>query len=353
MRLLLAGAASSTSAESLLRLPPVHDPVDDLRRQQRQPENAVEVGPVDALGRGELGDAGALPCPNIQCQRCAGERLDERAVDPRPRRWVAPPGMITSAVRRASGNLSRPIVARQVVEDHDVARPQLGDEDLLDIDVEGGAIDRPSSTKGATTPESRRPATIVLVFQCPCGMAARRRAPRGAQPERRAMLVEAQVSSMKTSRSGLRSGCAETRRRAASGRPGGPARPHARSCLARDRMPPEEPPERAVTRRDAVLGQGRSQLFDRCLASPPRSRGSAWHAPRSGPSGGRRRAASDRHAMLKLHRAPADRARRADAEPGRRLAAGQSSGNRCKNPGAKFQRERSRHLCRPLLRQAV
>ena len=49
-------------------------------------------------------------------------------------------------------------------------------------------------------------ATNVDVFQCPCGTAATRRCPRGARPYRRVMLVVAQVSSMKTNRSGSRSG---------------------------------------------------------------------------------------------------------------------------------------------------
>lgn len=48
--------------------------------------------------------------------------------------------------------------------------------------------------------------TKVVVFQWPCGTAIRSRSPRGQRPWRRAMLVEAQVSSMKTRCSGSRSG---------------------------------------------------------------------------------------------------------------------------------------------------
>jgi len=54
-------------------------------------------------------------------------------------------------------------------------------------------------------PDGRRPATKVVVFQWPCGMEARSRSPRGARPRVRAILVDAHVSSMKTSLSGSRS----------------------------------------------------------------------------------------------------------------------------------------------------
>src|SRR5918995_2317627 len=54
-------------------------------------------------------------------------------------------------------------------------------------------------------PVSRRPATKVVVFQCPRGMPTRSRLPLGARPRRRAMLVVAPVSSMKTSLAGSRS----------------------------------------------------------------------------------------------------------------------------------------------------
>ena len=59
-----------------------------------------------------------------------------------------------------------------------------------------------STTKGAVMPSWRRPATKVVVFQCPWGTRPIRRAPRRLRPRVRAMLVLAQVSSMKTSRLG-------------------------------------------------------------------------------------------------------------------------------------------------------
>src|SRR5665213_3343599 len=50
--------------------------------------------------------------------------------------------------------------------------------------------------------------------------------------------------------------------------------------------------------------------------------------------------------MSTLQCPPADRARRADPEPGRRSAAGQAAGNRAENTCSKFERERFRHVCR-------
>ena len=54
--------------------------------------------------------------------------------------------------RRAGGLDQRshawPLVARQVVHDHHVAWPQLRDENLLDVDLEGVAVDRPIEHEG-------------------------------------------------------------------------------------------------------------------------------------------------------------------------------------------------------------
>src|ERR1700693_2618499 len=57
-------------------------------------------------------------------------------------------------------------------------------------------------THGAVRAVERRPATKVVVFQCPCGILPTSRSPRGARPRSRAILVEVPVSSMKTSRAG-------------------------------------------------------------------------------------------------------------------------------------------------------
>ena len=64
----------------------------------------------------------------------------------------------------------------------------------------------PSSSMGAMKPLSVRPPTKVTVFQWPCGIAAWQRWPRGAQPRKRAILVESPLSSMKIKFSGANSG---------------------------------------------------------------------------------------------------------------------------------------------------
>ena len=93
-------------------------------------------------------------------------------------------------------------VGAEVVEDHDVARLEGRNEDLLDIGVKALAIDRPSNRQGASMRSLRRAARKVAVFQRPCGTASTRRSPFGAQPRSLVMLVFVQVSSMKMRRLG-------------------------------------------------------------------------------------------------------------------------------------------------------
>jgi hypothetical protein len=73
-------------------------------------------------------------------------------------------------------------MAAEIVHDDDVAGTEFRHRDLLDIGLESSPLIGPSSTIGATMPLLRRPATKVVVFQWPCGIAARRRWPRGARP---------------------------------------------------------------------------------------------------------------------------------------------------------------------------
>jgi hypothetical protein len=54
-------------------------------------------------------------------------------------------------------------MAREVVHHDDVAGPQLGDEDPLDIGFERVAVDRLARTKGATITVRLKPATKVVV----------------------------------------------------------------------------------------------------------------------------------------------------------------------------------------------
>ena len=65
----------------------------------------------------------------------------------------------------------------------------------------GGMMNSPM-TQGAMIPSWRKAPTKVMVFQCPKGARPISLWPRAAHPRRGAMLVLAQVSSMKTSRLG-------------------------------------------------------------------------------------------------------------------------------------------------------
>src|SRR3546814_1740175 len=55
---------------------------------------------------------------------------------------------------------------------------------------------------GAVMPVKRNAPVKVVVFQWPCGIGDRHRAPRFARPRGRAIFVDAPVSSMNTNRSG-------------------------------------------------------------------------------------------------------------------------------------------------------
>src|SRR3546814_983608 len=98
---------------------------------------------------------------------------------------------------------------------------------------------------GAVMPVKRNAPVKVVVFQWPCGIGDRHRAPRFARPRGRAIFVDAPVSSMNTNRSGSRSGWAlnHARRR---------ARTSGRSCslacavfFDRHRVTVEEAPDGA------------------------------------------------------------------------------------------------------------
>src|SRR3954467_3885059 len=74
------------------------------------------------------------------------------------------------------------------------------------------------------------------------------------------MLVEAQVSSMNTSRSGSRSSWPSNQAARRWRTSGGPARRHAPSFFTRDLVPAAKAPERTDTDLRPVLGQARLQL---------------------------------------------------------------------------------------------
>ena len=120
----------------------------------------------------------------------------------------------------------------------------------------------PVSTKGAIMPRRVSPATKAVVFQWPWGTAMRRRSPRAAQPWVRAMLVLAQVSSMKTSRSGSRRGWLSRqacRRFRTSGRSCSAAWP---VFFTRDAVALEEALYRPAAEDEAPFPKGGAQLLD-------------------------------------------------------------------------------------------
>jgi len=108
------------------------------------------------------------------------------------------------------------------------------------------------------------PAMKVIVFQWPCGTAATRRWPRRHLPRRRAILVLAPVSSMKTSRVGSSAGCRARHTRRFSATSG-------RSCSAAcavffeaDGVTMEEVPQSSNTALDAPFrAQPGNDLFKR------------------------------------------------------------------------------------------
>src|SRR5215210_4520626 len=84
-------------------------------------------------------------------------------------------------------------------------------------------------------------------------MPARSRLPFGARPRRRAMLVDAPVLSMKTSRAGSRSSWPQTTPRAAPECRAGPARRRGRTFFDGEAAAVEKGPDRAHARRDGPL----------------------------------------------------------------------------------------------------
>ena len=97
---------------------------------------------------------------------------------------------------------TRYLVGAEVVHDDHVAGAAVrGRGTARHRPGNAGPFIGPSSTSGAMRPVLRKPATHVVVRQCPCGTASTRRSPRGDQPYRRTMFVLAPVSSMNTKQS--------------------------------------------------------------------------------------------------------------------------------------------------------
>ena len=60
------------------------------------------------------------------------------------------------------------LVDWNIVHDHDIAAPERGSETLLHVSEEHRPVHR-ALDNGATIARIRRPATKVIVFQCPSG----------------------------------------------------------------------------------------------------------------------------------------------------------------------------------------
>ena len=94
-------------------------------------------------------------------------------------------------------------------------RLSVGTRHCLTYSTKVGPFIGPSRTNGATIRSWRRPATKVMVFQCPCGAYPTSRMPRAQRPRSRTILVLVAVSSIKTSRAGSSKPCSRIQRRRA------------------------------------------------------------------------------------------------------------------------------------------
>src|SRR3954465_13158231 len=103
----------------------------------------------------------------------------------------------------------------QIIHDDDVAATEGWCEALLDVREEDGTVHRSINHEGSDNPVWRKPATKVIVFQCPCGTDAINRSPRGQRPLSRTMFVLVAVSSINTSLAGSSMPCSRIQRRRA------------------------------------------------------------------------------------------------------------------------------------------
>ena len=132
-------------------------------------------------------------------------------------------------------------------------------------------------------PRVVRAATKVVVFQWPRGTPTRRRSPRRQRLWVRAMLVDAQVSSMNTRRSGSRSSWLSNpawRRFKTSGRSCSLARA---VFFGRDSVIGEEAANRAVADNNALLAERVAQLLDCDVRLRLRGVSVALHPPARDP----------------------------------------------------------------------
>ncbi len=208
----------------------------------------------------------------------------------------------------------------------------------------------PSRTKGASIRSRRNAATKVRVRQRPCGALAKSLRPRGAQPRRRVMLVLAQVSSMKTRRTGSSlPWCVfqRARLRATSGRSCSVAN---RVFFEADARIVHDAPHRAVARHHPAIAQlhhhgPQRQIRNRCK-SRQQPISLRRQRPRLPPTHRLRRRAACRPKPPR----PLHHARDAHPKQHRRRTARATARHRRRDPLPQIIRIRSRH---PMLTSAT
>src|SRR5271166_5869331 len=141
-------------------------------------------------------------------------------------------------------------------------RPRAGTRHCSIYARKVGPFIAPSSTNGAIIPSWRKPATKVIVFQCPCGTDATSRSPRKQRPLSRTIFVLVAVSSINTSRAGSSMPCSRIQRRRARATSARFCSAACRLFFKADIMSIEETLESASTAGDTLLGHCGERLLD-------------------------------------------------------------------------------------------
>src|SRR5271165_6868448 len=140
-------------------------------------------------------------------------------------------------------------------------RPRAGTRHCSIYARKVGPFIAPSSTNGAIIPSWRKPATKVIVFQCPCGTDATSRSPRKQRPLSRTLFVLVAVSSINTSRAGSSMPCSRIQRRRARATSARFCSAACRLFFKADIMSIEETLESASTAGDVLLRHGGEDLL--------------------------------------------------------------------------------------------
>ena len=198
-------------------------------------------------------------------------------------------------------------------------------------------------------PRRVRPATKVVVFQCPWGTAMRKRSPRGAQPWGAGHVGLGPCLIDEHQPVGVEAGLA-----VAPGVPAHqhirtvPAPPRGRSFFSRDAMAHKEALYRLVTEGVAPLPESRAQLLDghvRLLLKKAQDHAALRLDPARATVAAKRLRA--RVALLPFQRAPTAHARRAHTETRPGCPVAHARANRRQNANTKIKGKRFRHHRRP------